>query len=308
MEILALDIRTAFLMNGLLYLLLPVITWFLLSRRHALWPVALWCGGGLLLGISLILIGLRGHIPDAISIDLANFILLLSHFSRIQSLRMDLLIPWRWRWVALATLLLFGVLEYFEQVLCAPVLRAQYASLIRLVMLWHLSNLAGRIGHHEQSRSALWIAWVYRLVVISMIFRFCNLMTAAEATMVHEGKSAQFLVFSALLSAVIGHLGYLGLALDRSMRRELKAAADLARDEENRRLSEQIAQLDRQRSLGEMSASLGHELNQPLTAILSNAQIARRGLMMNRFNQEQIIDFLDKIALNTQRTDRKSVV
>jgi C4-dicarboxylate-specific signal transduction histidine kinase len=36
------------------------------------------------------------------------------------------------------------------------------------------------------------------------------------------------------------------------------------------------AQLERQRSLGLLSASLGHELKQPLTAILTNAQVARR--------------------------------
>lgn len=102
----------------------------------------------------------------------------------------------------------------------------------------------------------------------------------------------------------IGHFGYVGLALDRSMRREVKTAAALARDEESRRLGEQIAQLDRQRSLGEMSASLGHELNQPLTAILTNAQVARRGLLAGRFDTAQLTEFIDKIIQNTQRASQ----
>jgi C4-dicarboxylate-specific signal transduction histidine kinase len=119
-----------------------------------------------------------------------------------------------------------------------------------------------------------------------------------------EGISTKLIAITVLLSSVVGHFGYVGLKLDRSMRRELKAAADKARDEENRRLGEQIAQLDRQRSLGEMSASLGHELNQPLTAILTNAQVAKRGLQAGRFQVEQFTEFLDKIIQNTQRASQ----
>ncbi len=72
-------------------------------------------------------------------------------------------------------------------------------------------------------------------------------------------------------------------------------------ESEARRLTDQIAQLDRQRSLGEMSASLSHELNQPLTAILTNAQVAQRGLKAGRFEAERISEVFDKIIFNTRR-------
>ena len=72
-------------------------------------------------------------------------------------------------------------------------------------------------------------------------------------------------------------------------------------ENEARRLTSQIAQLDRQRSLGEMSASLSHELNQPLTAILTNAQVGQRGLKAGRFEAEQIGEFFEKIIFNTRR-------
>ena len=38
---------------------------------------------------------------------------------------------------------------------------------------------------------------------------------------------------------------------------------------------QELAHVNRVASLGELTASLAHELNQPLTAILSNAQAAR---------------------------------
>ena len=70
------------------------------------------------------------------------------------------------------------------------------------------------------------------------------------------------------------------------------------------RLGKQIAHLDRQRSLGELSASLGHELNQPLTAILTNTQVAKRGLLKGSFNSQQLDELLDKIAYNTLRASQ----
>jgi signal transduction histidine kinase len=57
---------------------------------------------------------------------------------------------------------------------------------------------------------------------------------------------------------------------DVTPRRQAEAAA--------RRHLNQIAHLDRVASLGQLASSLAHELNQPLTAILTNAQAARRVL------------------------------
>ena len=50
-----------------------------------------------------------------------------------------------------------------------------------------------------------------------------------------------------------------------------------------------------------MAASLAHELNQPLTAILASAQAAQRGTAANRLNPAQGRELLDKIILNTRR-------
>lgn len=297
----ALDIRTAFLIIGLLYLILPTLTWvFLTGQRSS--QVALWCGGGLLAGAGIILSGFRDFVPESVSLVLATLLLQGSHLARIQSLRMDLRIPLRIRWMLGTIAIVFLTFLAIHFGLQDAQLRVQYNSSIGAGMLTYIAVLAWRIGRDEQSRSAKWIAWVYWLVAMAWLFRAYSVQhVGGDVNVLNRGLSSQLLVLSALLSSVIGHFGYVGLALDRSMRRELMAAAELARDEENLRLSQQIAQLDRQRSLGEMSASLGHELNQPLTAILTNAQVARRGLKTGHFDSEQHAGFLDKIVLNTQR-------
>ena len=73
-------------------------------------------------------------------------------------------------------------------------------------------------------------------------------------------------------------------------------------ENESRRLEDQVTQLDRQRTLGQMSAALGHELNQPLTAVLTNAQVLQRGLRMGLLEPVQVEEYLEKIVQNTRRT------
>jgi C4-dicarboxylate-specific signal transduction histidine kinase len=75
----------------------------------------------------------------------------------------------------------------------------------------------------------------------------------------------------------------------------------MAQEESRRKLGTQLAHLDRQRSLENMSASLGHELSQPLTAILTNAQVGKRILAGAKVDPDQCAQMLDKIIYNTQR-------
>ena len=77
----------------------------------------------------------------------------------------------------------------------------------------------------------------------------------------------------------------------------------MAQEEARRQLGSQLAHLDRLRSMENMSASLGHELSQPLTAILTNAQVAKRGLASG-LEPAQCLQMLDKIIYNTQRASQ----
>lgn len=63
----------------------------------------------------------------------------------------------------------------------------------------------------------------------------------------------------------------------------------------------ELAHLMRVSSLGELSSALAHELNQPLTAILSNAQAAQRFLARNRSDPAEMGDILRDIVADNQR-------
>jgi signal transduction histidine kinase len=85
----------------------------------------------------------------------------------------------------------------------------------------------------------------------------------------------------------------LALLVQRTRRRQ----AERAQREQHR----QLAHLGRVATLGEMTGTLAHELNQPLTAILSNAQAARRLLARDPPDLDELRATLDDIVSDDRR-------
>src|SRR4029450_6812559 len=88
-------------------------------------------------------------------------------------------------------------------------------------------------------------------------------------------------------------LGYIGSCIDITERK--------ASEEEARRRREQVELLGRVSLLGEMSASLAHELNQPLAAIVNNATAAMQYLEQGRLNPEALQEILDDLVADGRR-------
>ena len=70
---------------------------------------------------------------------------------------------------------------------------------------------------------------------------------------------------------------------------------------EAQRLRQDLTHIGRVSALGELTASLAHELNQPLTAILSNAQAAQRLLAADVVNLEEVREILSDIVTDDKR-------
>jgi len=85
----------------------------------------------------------------------------------------------------------------------------------------------------------------------------------------------------------------LASVIDLTGRRRAEAEAALQRDE--------LLHLSRVAMLGELSGSLAHEVNQPLMAILSNAQAALRFLARDPGNSDRIRHILEDIAEDDKR-------
>jgi PAS domain S-box-containing protein len=72
-------------------------------------------------------------------------------------------------------------------------------------------------------------------------------------------------------------------------------------EEEAERQRQELAHVSRLTVMGELAASLAHELNQPLTAILSNAQAAQRFLAADGGNTQEVQAILEDIVADDKR-------
>jgi PAS domain S-box-containing protein len=86
---------------------------------------------------------------------------------------------------------------------------------------------------------------------------------------------------------------FTGIMRDITERKRVEGELQQQRDE--------LAHTTRVSLMGELAASLAHELNQPLTAILSNAQAAQRFLSANRVDIEEMREILHDIVEDNNR-------
>ena len=84
-----------------------------------------------------------------------------------------------------------------------------------------------------------------------------------------------------------------GVSLDITWRKQAELEAARQRDE--------LAHLSRVALLGELSASLAHELNQPLGAIVTNAGAALRFLARDAMSREKLREILEDIVAEGRR-------
>jgi signal transduction histidine kinase len=70
---------------------------------------------------------------------------------------------------------------------------------------------------------------------------------------------------------------------------------------ETQRLRQELTHIGRVSAMGELTAALAHELNQPLTAILSNAQAAQRFLAADVIDLEEVREILSDIVADDKR-------
>jgi len=300
----SIDVRTAYIILGMLYLALPTAAFIVLAGRRGRTQLV-WCGGGLAIGIAIILLALRAIISDEVSILGGNFFIFIGSTLLIQALRIDLGRALTTAQLAALALVPFVVLVVAYFAFDTSFLRALWVGLAHGSMFLYVGLLAWQLGRQWQSRVARWVGGIYTLLALALFNRafFVGFGISHADPIIGMGIDIQLIPLAGVFSAIIGNFGYVGMVLNRTQHQEEEAVAANARAAAQRDFSEQLAALDRQRSLGELAAAFGHELNQPLTAMLTNAQVARRALAAGRLEAEQLVEFLEKIDMNSRRAE-----
>jgi signal transduction histidine kinase len=127
------------------------------------------------------------------------------------------------------------------------------------------------------------------------------------------GVKSQVAIPLTVEGSVIGALAFSAVATERTWRDEFVQRLQLLgevfantlsrrRSEmEGQRLRQDLAHIGRVSTVGELTASLAHELNQPLTAILANAQAVRRILDADTADLIEVRAIVDDIVDDDKR-------
>jgi two-component system sensor kinase FixL len=127
------------------------------------------------------------------------------------------------------------------------------------------------------------------------------------------GIKSQVAIPLTVEGAVIGALAFSAVATERTWRDEFVQrlrllgevfANTLSRrrsEMEGQRLRQDLAHVGRVSTVGELTASLAHELNQPLTAILANAQAIRRMLESDKADPAELRAIVGDIVDDDKR-------
>jgi len=108
------------------------------------------------------------------------------------------------------------------------------------------------------------------------------------------GKTRWVIVRGRCLEDEYGHLlELIGVTIDVSAQKQSDLQLQIQREE--------MSHLNRVALMGEMTASVAHELNQPLTAIANNAAAARRFLERGKINPVLLQQLLQDMVADSQR-------
>lgn len=295
-------IPTVYLFLSFIYLLMPIAIWIALNKQRSK-AVIWWCVGSELFAIGLLFVGLRPVIPTWMSYTVANGLTWFAALMQVVGLRLFLRQKTPAKAMVLLVVMWLLVFEYFRLGLQSSHLRFGWALIFFTGVFAYIASLARQISINYELRNAQVLAWIYTggaAVLCIRIVRIAFGYTEPDATA--QGVDSFLVVFSGVLVSVLGSFAFVGMFIERSAKREMVATAERVRQEESVRLGRQIAQLERQSTLGAMSYSFAHELSQPLTAILMDTHAIKTSLQKDALNIEEIVGSVVEVESSANRT------
>jgi signal transduction histidine kinase len=295
------NLAIAITLIALLYLPMPLMAWSVLAASRSL-SVTHWCIGGGLFGIGVLLVGMRIFLPEWLSFTVANACVVWGNLLRIQALKLELKRPWpTYRWLLWFAAYMV-VYEWFRLEMESPFFRFAWGFGMLALCFAVLARLSWQLAQAESSRSARWFSVVHMAAVVVVVVRVVLTgLGFSRPSPVVADIDAMVTTVMVLLTTVLGNFAFVGIFAERSTAKEVLLAKEQAQQLEHSRWRGQIAQLDRQRSLGAMSASISHELNQPLAAILLDANMVQQGLASGTLTPSHLHENINAIEQNTLR-------
>lgn len=293
------DPATAYLVAGFLYVTMPFAAWFVMGKSRTL-AAGVWCGGSFGLGLASLLLSFRTpDMPGWMAFGVMNAFFYGGNLMHVESLRMELGKRSAWPIAWLTGMFLLGVQEFFRLGLGSAVLRLSWVLLAMGALFAWTAWLAWQVHLKEGSSSAKWLAWVYGFGAVATMVRAARvLLEMSPANPLEVNWDSVLTTTSLFVMSVFGSVAILGLYLERSMRQHVSDEVAMRSQQTSHLLGQQIADLDRQRSMGELAGAMAHEMSQPLTAVSVELGFLRHELRAaNDPRQSQV----EKIMVHAER-------
>ncbi len=266
----------AFYMTVLL--VTPVVCLAALGRKSSV-AARIWFLAGLLQGVgvvsfNLLASDLRSMTSLGWLVAVMDFISFAGALLHISAVLLDLKRPPQFAKVVLLSLSLAGLAFQLWRIpgpYHAVFMLVFNGSFALLIAFWLM-----KLVKQEAQRWAGYVRLYQVLVLVRLVVMLC--VALAPIANPHTGPyGEQIVVAVSLISAVVwfcANVAYLGVNIDRLHRHIVEIGRESAKQEERERLKDSMALLERQRTAGIMSSAISHELKQPLTSALTNAQVA----------------------------------
>ena len=263
------DYKTATLFFGLIYTLLPIITWFILAdeRKH---EDLLWCGGGALSGLGIVVGAFReSELSMFVTLSLPNGAVFFGTLLKLQALRRELGREWRLATIGGASLLFLLLFELARQRYGMGLLVYLLSGgIVYPALTMMLAWLAREIGRVESSRKAIWLSHSYTLLGATLLLRLVYALISHESMVANPPHfTANLVSLAGTFTTIMSAIGYVGLRLETTGRKLLQARLEQAQNDYARTFGERLAELQRKEIVEQIGVVLGHELKQPLAAI-----------------------------------------
>lgn len=304
MHSLNIDPRSTLIIAAGLFLLFSACTWYILSKNITK-SLLLWCSSGVIASMGITLIILRDLIHDVLSYHLGNLLIVFFISLWCQALRMELFKPWKHIAIA-ASLFLFILIYSILYEYTNPYWKDIFTKLTLFFLFFHLFQLSLLVAINEKSVNTFSLAGVSLLISCSFLYQIIILTINPDLATgpFRESKDNILTALSSVLFVAIGYFSYVGRELEKASFNEIKIKIEQTKLLEDIKLQRQLRTMEKNHNMNLVSASLAHELSQPLTAAYTNSQLFKRSLDREDLSINNLLQLTHRISLNIDRASK----